>query len=667
MRFIYILLTLTIVGSAPTLLYAQSNGGDFPFGRVSMEEMTMKNYPRDTSATAVVLKEYGYAWISDQYKVVLERHIKMKVFTEAGKDKVDVVLYLYRNGNVASDEEVLASFQAVTYNQEGASIQKTVMDQKSLIVEKTTRELKTIKIVFPNVKAGSVVELAYRTESPYLYLFKTWYFQHDIPTLYSEFWSKIPANFSYNMTLRGGRQLKAQNVERITKCFSILGSSGYDSFLGDCSLGKYLMVDIPAFEYEEYLSSDANYRSSIYFELSEYVDVYGVKQRFAETWKDIYVNLKDNEYFGVKLKRGRKFMEGIVPALIKPDMDDLAKAATILNHISGNITWNQEVDKYAASEIKKVYEDRKGNSAEVNLALIAALDAAGLVVQPVLLSTRSNGIPNKKIPQRRDFDYVIAKVTIAGKDYLLDATDPTLQMGMIPFECQNGEGLLFDPTGTFINLGTGSKLKLAIRVNLAVSESGQITGNVSRQHHGYAALNFVKERQTTTEEKSLAELQAEVKEFKITNYKATESKRVMTEPHIETFDIELENHGNNPILYLNPFVYATYPSNPFKAERRTYPVDFGVLVDVSYFVTITLPPNFTIEDLPASNLVALPNNGGRALVNTTLNANKATVSFVVSLTKPVYSVEEYPALKAFFDKVVAYENGMLALKKVDVK
>jgi hypothetical protein len=665
MRFIFLLLTL--VGSSSTL-YSQSSSGDFPFGKVSMEEMTMKSYSRDTSATAVVLKEYGYAWISAEYKVILERHVKMKVFTEAGKDNVDVILYLHRNGNVASDQETLVSFQAVTYNLEGSSIQKTILDQKSLIVEKTTRDLKSIKVVFPKVKAGSVVELAYRTESPYLYLFKTWNFQHNIPTLYSEFWSKIPANFNYNMTLRGAHPLKAQNVERIIKCFPVLGSSGYDSFLGDCSLGKYLMVDIPAFEYEEYLSSDANYRSSIYFELSEYVDVYGVKQRFAETWKDIYVNLRDHEYFGVKLKRGRKFMEGIVPAIIKADMDELAKASAVLAHIAGNITWNQEVEKYAESEIKKVYEDRKGSSAEVNMALIAALEAAGIVVQPVLLSTRDNGTPNKKIPQRRDFNYVLAKVTIAGKDYLLDATDPSLQMGMIPFQCQNGEGLLFDPTGTFINLGSGMKDKTAIKVNLTISESGKITGNVTRQHYAYAALNFIKKKYATTEERYLRELQTEVKGFKIANYKATEGKRVMSEPHIETFDIELENQeGSSPILYLNPFVYATFGSNPFKAERRTYPVDFGVPVDVSYFVTITLPPNFTIEDLPTSNLVALPNNGGRALVNTTLNANKATLSFVVSLTKPVYTVDEYPALKVFFDKVVGYENGMLALKKVEGK
>lgn len=666
MRFI---LLLTLVASASNLLHAQSNGGDFPFGKVSMEEMTMKNYPVDTSASAVILKEYGFAWISDEYKVILERHVKMKVFTEAGKDKVDIFIYLNRNGTVTSDEEILSAIQAATYNLEGSSIQKTTLDPKSVIVEKTTRDLKTIKVVFPKVKAGSVVELTYRTESPYLYLFKTWNFQHDIPTLYSEFWSKIPANFNYNMTLRGTHPLKSQNVERVTKCFGRNGGpNGYQSGLGDCSLGKYLMVHIPAFTYEDYLASDKNYRSSIYFELSEYIDPYGVKKSFAETWKDIYENLKDNEYFGVKLKRGRKFMEKIVPAIIKSDMDQLGKVSAILTHIATNITWNEEVDKYAASEIKKVYEDRKGSSAEVNLALIAALEAAGVVVQPVLLSTRDNGIPNRKIPQRRDFNYVIAKVTIDGKDYLLDATDPSLQMGMIPFHCQNGQGLLFDPTGTFINLGTGMKDKEAIKVNIVVSESGKITGNVTLQHYGYAALSFIGTKSTTTEEKYLKNLQAEIKGFTITNYKATESKQVMTEPHIETFDIEFENQdANGSIQYISPFVYPTFGKNPFKTERRTYPVDLGVPVDVSYFITITLPSNITIDDLPSGNLVALPNNGGKALVNTTLNADKATVSFVVSLAKPVYGVGEYPALKAFFDKVVAYENVMLALKKVDAK
>ncbi len=42
------------------------------------------------------------------------------------------------------------------------------------------------------------------------------------------------------------------------------------------------------------------------------------------------------------------------------------------------------------------------------------------------------------------FNYVIAHVSMDGKDYLLDATDPFLPATMLPVRCLNGEGRLIN-------------------------------------------------------------------------------------------------------------------------------------------------------------------------------------------------------------------------------
>lgn len=68
------------------------------------------------------------------------------------------------------------------------------------------------------------------------------------------------------------------------------------------------MVDIPPFDYEDLLTSDKYYQRSILFELI--CEQSGVKKSFTENWKDVYDNLKDNEYFGVKLSRGREVQGG---------------------------------------------------------------------------------------------------------------------------------------------------------------------------------------------------------------------------------------------------------------------------------------------------------------------------------------------------------------------
>ena len=58
--------------------------------------------------------------------------------------------------------------------------------------------------------------------------------------------------------------------------------------------------------------------------------------------------------------------------------------------------------------MRKAYKDKTGNVAEINLMLTAMLRYAGINANPVLVSTRSNGIA--LFPNRTAFNYVIAAV-----------------------------------------------------------------------------------------------------------------------------------------------------------------------------------------------------------------------------------------------------------------
>jgi hypothetical protein len=59
--------------------------------------------------------------------------------------------------------------------------------------------------------------------------------------------------------------------------------------------------------------------------------------------------------------------------------------------------WNDYYGYSCNEGVKKAYKDKTGNVAEINLMLTAMLRYAGLNANPVLVSTRSNGImfPNR--------------------------------------------------------------------------------------------------------------------------------------------------------------------------------------------------------------------------------------------------------------------------------
>ena len=58
-----------------------------------------------------------------------------------------------------------------------------------------------------------------------------------------------------------------------------------------------------------------------------------------------------------------------------------------------------------------------GNSGDINLNLINMLNYAGLIANPILVSTKSHGIP--LFPTLEGFNYVIAGVELNGSLYLL--------------------------------------------------------------------------------------------------------------------------------------------------------------------------------------------------------------------------------------------------------
>jgi hypothetical protein len=82
---------------------------------------------------------------------------------------------------------------------------------------------------------------------------------------------------------------------------------------------------------------------------------------------------------------------------------------------------------------KKKYKDKTGNVAEINLMLTAMLRYASLNANPVLVSTRSNGI--SFFPNRSAFNYVIAIEVADG--LILDATEQFSSPNILPLRVLN--------------------------------------------------------------------------------------------------------------------------------------------------------------------------------------------------------------------------------------
>lgn len=95
----------------------QAQKAPIKFGDIPMEDMKMNSYEKDSSASAVILVDYGQSTIVYRQNVGFtldfERITRIKILNKEGLKWGDFTIPLYKSG---STDEKLTSLKAVTYN-----------------------------------------------------------------------------------------------------------------------------------------------------------------------------------------------------------------------------------------------------------------------------------------------------------------------------------------------------------------------------------------------------------------------------------------------------------------------------------------------------------------------------------------------------------------------
>jgi hypothetical protein len=656
MKKLLLLLALSI---SPIALWAQ----DFEFGQFSLDELNMTKYNKDTSAHAVVLKEFGKTWLSsaDRIPLVFEYHVKIKIFDSEAFDEGNISIPIYKIDNDAYEE--VKDIEAVAYyKDENGSVQKAELDPKKIFHVKENRYWDRIKFAIPNIRKGCVIEYKYHLETPRKFSFRTWDFQSNIPKIYSEYEAHLPAVYNYNISLRGPLKLDKNVAELERDCFAPGGGVKCD-----CTKRILAMNNIPAFKTEVDMTAPKNFMSAVYFELSDYVNMNtGAKVQVTKSWKDVDYDLKHNEEFGSQIKRSA-LMKERTQAVVAGITDPLAKAKAIYTFIQKSFKWNKFTGFGSDDGIKKAFDNHTGSVADINLTLVAALNSAGLNTEAVLLSTREHGIVNKLYPVESDFNYVVAKVNIGDKSYLLDATDPMLPFGLLPLDCINDQGrvMSMDKPSYWIDLVASEKKTRTYALDLTLQEDGKIKGTMINYSSGYEAFEKRKAiKRYNTVDEYVDALDNRLKKIKIlkSDIKNLDS---LDKPLVEKYEIEIDiyNDLNRNRLSFNPFLIDRIAENPFKLQERSYPVDRGAAYDDKFVLNLHLPSQFTIETTPQNIALSMPAQGGRFLVNYSPIEDGITFSHVTQFNKSIYMPDEYPYLKELYNKIVQAESAEIVFKR----
>lgn len=631
------------------------------FGELSGFESNFRTYYKDSTAHAVYLYEKGrnyfqvrrnYVWLITEY------HAKIKILDEEGFSEADISIPYYHS---EKKTETVSKVKAINHVK---GTKHNVMPSTIFDVQ-VSEHWSEKRFTFSNVQEGSVLEYSYELESPFLYNMKGWEFQGHIPKIYSEYNAKIPGNYKYNRSLLGKLELDVNDATIQSNCFSVPGMS----VQADCEVLKYVMKDVPAFkEDEEYMLAPSNYRSRLEFELAEYESFQGRVERFTKSWKDVDREFRADRDIGGQLRKKNYFERNLPLEIITGKESDLTRAIKLYRFVKAHYNWNGKFGIFRNNNVKKAFEEGVGNVAEINITLINLLNASGIDTDLALISTRMHGLPKKSHPVMSDFNYVVAKTEIDGETYLLDATEKEMPFGMLPYRCLNYYGRVMDLDGDsyWMDIEPEKLNGRTVRVNLELDlMNSSVKGKFDEISKGYDAYLKRKKIAELSQEDYLAAIENEyIDGFFINQYKVDEEQSD-EKNWVEHFTFQLEDLEFSKTIYFNPFIIRFFKDNPFRAETRSYPVDFGYQRKFNYMANIEVPVGYTIKELPKPVNLALPDGSGVLQYNTTELNGKIMVVFSLQLRSTQYSNVGYDYLKKLFSSAVANQNqSYIVLEKV---
>ena len=652
---------------------------DFKFGKVSKAELEEKAHPLDSTANAAVLyRNESVSFIftqSDGFMQERTIHERIKIYNKEGFDWATKKVYLYEGGS--RKKEQLKSVKGYSFNLEGGKVKRDKLKNDGIFEEDLNEFTEINTLTLPNVNEGTVIEYTYKITSPFIVI-DDLIFQYNIPINKLEMRVATPEYYVYNKQFNPKsdyapqvKQSVLQNSAGVTQSQStnstISASRNFSQSSFDYKENVLTIneTNVPALKPEPYSGNINNFRSKMSMELAAILNQYGAPEKsFSTNWEQVSKSIYDESDFGNQLNRSGFFKDDIDP-IASNIQDPFQKAFVLQSFIKSKVSWNGFYGFRAQKGTRKAYLEGEGNVADINLLLIAMLRSQGVDANPVLVSTKNNGIP--LFPTRKGFNYVICIVESGDSYALLDASEPYSMVNVLPERTINWQGRVIKDDGSsyWVSLRSNKKASESTALNVKLNDDFSATGTVRQNISSYYALRYRNRYTGLSEEDHIKALESGKGDIVISELNF-ENQKDITQPVQLSYGYELseavEEIGDK--LYLTPLMFMATDESPFKLEKRKYPIDFTIPFEDKYMVNIMLPEGYTVESLPKSEIYQFKDGEASFTYRIKHSGNYLQMSVSFDLKTSIINPVDYAVFKDFYENVVQKQTEQVVLTKV---
>lgn len=583
-------------------------------------------------------------------KTVFDNYIRIKIFTERGKERQSKIELPY--GSKTKIEDIAAR----TIKPDGTIVQLS----KDAIFDSTVAKARGIKInaksfALPAVEPGAIIEYRWREVRHDSYVARL-DFQMDIPVQLVRYTLKPPSEaFS-------GFRAKPFNMEAIPM---------------ETEKGRrvsYTMTKVAAFHEEALMPPENQVRPW----MLAYYD-----PPMANFYGGFYEENKSRTTVNDEIKRAALAATGDAST---PDqkLERLyqfcqTKIKNIRDESSGLTADNRanlKENKTAADTLRR----RMGNSEDIDLLFVALATAAGFDARVSRVADRSTIFLD---PSANGFllnMYLMNSYNVAvrvGDDWrFFDPAGTNLPFGMLRWQEEGVKAMLvepFIPSYVMTPVSPAEKSVEKRTANLRLREDGALEGAVRMEYTGHIAIEERQGNSDASAEQREKNLRDTIKEHmstaELSNIRI-ENENDPTKPLVYSFYVRVPGYAQRTgkRLFLQPAFFEHGVPALFSAAERRHPIYFSYPWKESDAVIIALPTGFELERPEQPGPFHSGNIAAYEMKIFVLEKGEALqVKRTFSFEGLLFPAKSYPGLKELFDRLHEADNHTITLKQAETK
>jgi len=582
--------------------------------------------------------------------LVLNHYVRIKIFTERGRDQYSKVDIPFLAGIKIKD------VAARTIKPDGTIVELLKDD----IIEKTVVKVSGLKLrtktfAFPGIEPGAIIEYKWKeVRSNSSANNMRLQFQRDIPVQAVTYRIKPAKDMSWDV--------RAFNMDRFNFQRE---KNGFD---------VTTVNRMPAFREEPMMPPEDSVRS---WALVRYHGLFSLLSSYPFQAAQTYYVFQP--YMKVDNDIKKKVAEIIAGAATTDD-----KVVKIFEFCRTNIKNTDDKNAgFSDEELEKLKENKKpsdtlkrgvGSGSDLNLLFAALVNAAGLEAHVVLLPNRGRRFFDRNVMVPGALKPASIAVRSGERWKFFDLGSKYVTPPMMPWQEEGVDGLIADERSEWVKtpMSPPDKSKEKRTAKLTLDENGTLEGDVTIEYTGHLAV----ERKNLNDDDSPVQREENLKEAVKGRMSTAELTNIVIDnatdpvkPFIYKYHVRVSGYAQRTgkRLFFQPGYFQKGVDALFSAGTRRYPIYFHFPWSEEDQIEFSLPKGYGLDnaDRPA------PINAGAICkheINMGVTKDGGTLIYKRNFffggnDSILFPVTTYDQIKRLFDEVNRSDNHMITLKQ----